>query len=170
MHYSLNKTLKLPIRCRNLNKFACKYRFYWLSEGVPLCSHPIQIPHHIPSKSNITKFSSLPSLSLFLPLKSLSSFFYVPLNFPDCRNPSLYSAYLPAYPSPFLMGRFLFLILVSHFQIFLVLKGFQDFSPFFSSFNLIKSLMKPYEKRKIRGKIGYEKRAGRWLVLLALCI
>ena len=36
MHYSLNKTLKLPIRCRNLNKFACKYRFYWLSEGVPL--------------------------------------------------------------------------------------------------------------------------------------
>ena len=36
MHYSLNKSLKLPIRCRNLNKFACKYRFYWLSEGVPL--------------------------------------------------------------------------------------------------------------------------------------
>lgn len=36
MHYSLNKTLKLPIRCQNLNKFACKYRFYWLSEGVPL--------------------------------------------------------------------------------------------------------------------------------------
>ena len=36
MHYSLNKPLKLPIRCWNLNKFACKYRFYWLSEGVPL--------------------------------------------------------------------------------------------------------------------------------------
>ena len=36
MHYSLNKTLKLPIRCQNLNKFACKYRFYWLSEGGPL--------------------------------------------------------------------------------------------------------------------------------------
>ena len=36
MHYSLNKSLKLPIRCRNLNKFACKYRFYWLSEGGPL--------------------------------------------------------------------------------------------------------------------------------------
>ena len=40
MHYSLNKTLKLPIRCRNLNKFACKYRFYWLSEGVPLFKLP----------------------------------------------------------------------------------------------------------------------------------
>ena len=36
MHYSLNKTLKFPIRFRNLNKFACKYRFYWLSEWVPL--------------------------------------------------------------------------------------------------------------------------------------
>ena len=101
------------------------------SGGNNFCSHPIQIPHHIPSKSNITKFSPLPSLSLFLPLKSLSSFFYVPLNFPDFRNPSLYSAYLPAYPSPFLMGRFLFLILVSHFQIFLILKGFQDFSAFY---------------------------------------
>ena len=101
------------------------------SGGNSIVPIPLQIPHHIPSKSNITKFSSLPSLSLFLPLKSLSSFFYVPLNFPDCRNPSLYSAYLPAYPSPFLMGRFLFLILVSHFQIFLVLKGFQDFSPFY---------------------------------------
>ena len=76
--------------------------------NIYVCSLPIQIPHHIPFKSNITKFSPLPSLSLFLPLKSLFSRFYVPLNFPDCRNPSLYSAYLPAYPSPFLMGLFLF--------------------------------------------------------------
>ena len=108
--------------------FPCKFKVPRL---FSICSHPIQIPHHIPSKSNITKFSPLPSLSLFLPLKSLFSLFYVPLNFPDFRNPSLCSAYLPAYPSPFLMGLFLFLILVSYFQIFLILKGFQGFSPFY---------------------------------------
>ena len=115
----------------NMTSNLIDYLSYKIIRTLSYCSLPLQIPHHIPSKSNITKFSPLPSLSLFLPLKSLFSRFYVPLNFPDCRNPSLYSAYLPAYPSPFLMGRFLFLILVSHFQIFLVLKGFQDFSPFY---------------------------------------
>lgn len=115
-----------------LIRFNINYQKKWeMSRKKHFCSHPIQIPHLIPSKSYITKFSPLPSLSLFLPLKSLFSLFYVPLNFPDFRNPSLYSAYLPAYPSPFLMGLFLFLVLVSYFQIFLILKSFRGFSPFY---------------------------------------
>ena len=105
--------------------------------------YPIQIKHH-----KIFSFAfSVP----FPASKSLFSLFYVPLNFPDCRNPSLYSAYLPAYPSPFLMGLFLFLVLVSYFQISLILKGFQVFSPFyFPHLTLSKALWKAEDKRENR--------------------
>mgnify|MGYP007006539343 CR=1 FL=1 len=70
-------------------------------------------------------------------------------------------------PFIFFNGSFSFSHFGFPFSNFPCFKGVSRFfALLLSSFNLSKSLMKPYEKRKIRGKIGYEKRAGRWLVLL----
>ena len=118
-------------------------------------SRPIQI-NHLPnfSKSNFPLCFPFFSFSLFLNFLIFSLSHFPSWDF----SLVLFPLFFP----------FLKLILFS-FSLFLIsrfsfkYKGFKDFFNFtFHDFILIKSRMKPYEKRKIRVKTGKEKEQERF--------
>ena len=124
-------------------------------------SRPIQNQHSQNfSKSNFPLCFPFFTFSLF---RNFLIFF--PFPFSVLEVSLVYFPLFFPFLKPILFSSSLFLI--SHFSF--KYKGFWEFFIFtFQNFILIKSRMKPYEKRKRRVKIGKRKRAGKIFVLLAL--
>ena len=132
------------------------------------CSHPIQIPHIIPSKSNITKQDPRPKFTQF---KFISHSIFPLLNplfpfpFPDfftLHSPLSFPASFPFFSSPPHRTEpnqthpdFLF-----PFQIFLILQGFSGFLSLFDFSLTTGPLTKPNQielkmKSGKKGENGY---------------
>ena len=117
-------------------------------------------PNQSSSKSNFPLCFPFFTFSLF---RNFLIFF--PFPFSVLEVSLVYFPLFFPFLKPILFSSSLFLI--SHFSF--KYKGFWEFFIFtFQNFILIKSRMKPYEKRKIGVKIGKRKRAGKIFVLLAL--
>ena len=133
-----------------------KIRLFWASEIVQVQSKPI-IPSHPKQSSSKSKFPLCFPVFLNSPIPKFSYFFPFPFSFLEIP---LFHFPLPfPFLKPILFSSSLFQI--SHFSF--KYKGFKDFFNFnFHDFILIKSRMKPYEKRKIGVKIGKEKERERF--------